>query len=156
MKTRLMTLCMFLLLLLSVPVLSSEEEIIQPNRTIIHADCGRSFGDVRVDMMLARDKQAFLIQGIVLTIAGANVKVPVKAFADLRNPQPKTMELRTEAGYDRHPWLYITFAADHVDKSGKGSARLVYLAWQNGRFVYRGLKHRRADGQWAFVRTALP
>lgn len=148
--------CVACLLLFVVPGSASEEEIIRPHRVILDADCGRSFGVVRVDMILARDKQANLVQGIVLSIAGAQHKVPVKAYADLRSPRLNTLELRTERGYDRHPWLYITFEAEHVDKNGKGNLRRVYIASQNGRFVYRALKFRKADGQWAFERTALP
>jgi hypothetical protein len=97
-----------------------------------------------------------MVRKIILSRSGRSHLVPDTVYPGLGKPLLTTLQVRTEAGYDRHPWLYITFEIAPPQGSQVHGPRRVYLAWQNGRFVYRALKYKRPDGQWAFERTVLP
>lgn len=114
---------------------------------------GDHFGEVEVTMETSSDYHK--IKSIQMNVGGKDVPVPKAAFDDLRNPLLNSVEIRTEAGYGTHPWLYITFDVAHRDESGEWNPKKVYIAYQQGKIKYRSIKSGISDTNWHWDKKDL-
>ena len=137
------------------PLYASEEEILEPSEVTITADAGASFGKVTAEITTHNEPENRTISGIRLNINGGWVSVPEKALADLRNPLLNSTEIRTEAGYDEHPWLYIYFELAHRDPEGKFVLKRVHIAYHNGKLVFRSVDIPESNGSYKHERMEL-
>ncbi|MFQ5930752.1 MAG: hypothetical protein ACE5MK_13750 [Acidobacteriota bacterium] len=145
--------CLFCLLLLASVSYSSEEEILAPHKASLSVYAGDHFGEVNVTIETSPDYRK--VESIRMNVGGKNVSVPKAAFNDLRNPLLNSLEIRTEAGYGKHPWLYITFDVAHREESGEWNPKKVYVAYHEGKIKHRSIKSKISDTQWHWDKKDL-
>ena len=86
------------------------------------------------------------ISDIKLQVGGKSVRVPEKAYRDLASPLLNTVELRTDPGYDKEPWLYVVFELGHRTADGQWRPKRVHIAYQAGRIESRSIDTPNPDG----------
>ena len=129
------------------PVKASEEDILQPYEVAVIADAGKSFGEVAVEIKTNKDPEKLKIASIRLKINGEWKSVPEKAFADLEKPDLNSLQIRTEAGYDENPWLYVYFELFYRDESGRYAPnKRVHISYHKDRFESRTIDVPMSDG----------
>ena len=64
---------------------------------------------------------AFPTESPNVQVGGKSVQFPEKAYSDLQWPLLNTVELRSEVGYDQHPWLYIVFETGFHTRMASGN-----------------------------------
>jgi hypothetical protein len=116
---------------------ASEEDILSPHKVTLAADGGKAFGEVGAAIETTSDAGAIRIKSITLTVDGKTFVVPKEQFSDLRDPLIATAEFRTEAGFDTHPWLYLTFQLAKSGAASVGDRPRVYVRFQNGELKER-------------------
>ena len=119
---------------------ASEEEILSPLKVTITADGRKAFGEVSATLEVTKDGKDRRIKSITLTVDGKAVVVPKEQFADLRDPLIQTAEFRTEAGFDKHPWLYLTFQLAKAGAKTTSDRPRVYIRYQNGKLMERTIQ----------------
>ncbi len=127
-------------------VFGSEEEILEPVEISLRADGGTPFGEVSVSIRTKGRDSERRIADIQLKVGGKAVRVPEKAYSGLTSPLLNTVELRTEAGYDKHPWLYIYFQTAYRTSDGQWRPKRVHIAYRAGRIESRSIETLNADG----------
>jgi hypothetical protein len=136
----------FLTTLLGIAIISlsaavaSEEEILSPHKITITADSGKAFGEVSAALETRRDGKDRRIKAITFTVDGKAIVVPKEQFDDLRDPLIQTAEFRTEAGFDKHPWLYLTFQLAKAGAKSTSDRPRVYIRYQNGKLMERSIQ----------------
>jgi hypothetical protein len=135
-------------LVLARSALASEEHIVPWHSVTVVAQAGEPQGDVRVtiDTQQVADFDV-KIKTLKIVSRGKKLVVPKEAIATIKNPALDTLRISHEAGYDKHPWLYVSIA---VGAPQRGMPR-VYLAFQNGKFVKRFTATRQKDGGRTFT-----
>jgi hypothetical protein len=119
---------------------ASEEDILPPHRVSLAADAGKPFGEVSATLETTRDRQGRRLRSITLTVGGQSFSVPEEQFRDLQDPLIATAQLRTEAGPDRHPWLYLTFRLARPGAASVSDYPTVYLRFQDGQWRERSIR----------------
>jgi len=84
-----------------------------------------------------------------------DIRVPKEALADLRVPMLDTLRVSTEAGYDKTPWMYVTFQLGSPQPGKMWDYPRAYLKIKDGRFVGRALP-RTAPGKVTFENMPMP
>ena len=141
MKTFAVALIAFLGLFLAWSAASaSEEEILSPHKVTITADGRKAFGEVSATLETNKDGLDRRIKSIILTVDGKAFVVPKEQYGDLRNPLVQTAEFRTEAGFDQHPWLYLTFQLAKQGANSASERARVYIRYQNGKLMERSIQ----------------
>ncbi len=125
---------------------SSEEQILEPSQVSLRADAGAPFGEVSVNIRTKGRNAERRISSIELTIGGKAVRIPEKAYSDLALPLLNTVELRTEPGYDRNPWLYIFLQTAYRTSDGQWRPKRIHIAFHAGRVESRSIDTPNADG----------
>ena len=93
-----------LVLLIASTAYASQEQIHTPKQvTLVVAT--QLFGDVEVT---ASADPTGNVTALSLKAKGMAISVPLATLPKLAI---KTLELRTEAGYDKNPWLYVVFSS---------------------------------------------
>ena len=133
---------------------ASQELIINPYEISISGNVG-TFGDVTVKIETNRKKEDLKIVSIKLQINGEWKSVPEPAFSDLKEPLLNETQIRTEAGYDGSPWLYIYFETAHRDENNKWNPQIVHIAYHKGKFESRSITIPTADGKSKWVEKKL-
>jgi len=127
---------------------ASEEEFLPSHKVTITADGrkatitadgGKTFGKVSAAFETTKDG-ADRIKSILLTVDGKEFVVPKEQFGDLRDPLIQTAEFRTEAGFDKHPWLYLTFQLAKQEAKSTSDRPRVYIRYQNGKLMERTIQ----------------
>lgn len=118
---------------------ASEEEILSPHRITVTADGRKTFGELSATLETTKDAMDRRIKSINLTVDGKAFVVPKEQFDDLRNPLVQTTEFRMEAGYDKHPWLYLTFQLEKQGAKSTSDRPRVYIRYQNGKLLDRSI-----------------
>ena len=151
-------LCLFLAngLLMAVPSLCrcSEETIHNPYEVTLAADTGASFGEVKLSIHQSKNASA-KITSIDLWLGEENIKVPETAYADLEAPLLGSVQIRSEAGYDKHPWLYIYFELAYRMEDRQWRPKKVHIAYHNGKIEYRAIDTPHPDGSYAWKKDVL-
>lgn len=127
-------------------VFGSEEEILEPVEISLRADGGTPFGEVSVSIRTKGRAGERRISEIQLKVGGKAVRVPEKAYSGLTSPLLNTVELRTEAGYDRDSWLYIYFQTAYRTSDGQWRPKRVRIAYHAGRIESRSIETPNAEG----------
>ncbi len=125
---------------------SSEEQILEPIAVSLRADAGADFGEVSVNIRTKGRTSERRISKIELTVGGKAVHIPEKAYSDLVSPLLNTVELRTEPGYDRNPWLYIFLQTAYRTSDGQWRRKRIHIAFHAGRVESRSIDTPNADG----------
>jgi hypothetical protein len=128
---------------------ASQERMIDADEVSIKADAGAPFGKVQVTMKAKGRAGQRRIAEIKWQIDGKDVIVPLEAFSDLERPMPNTLEIRTEAGYDKNPWLYLVFKIGHQTADGKWLPKQIHIAYHAGRVESRFITTTKADGTFS-------
>ena len=126
--------------------LCSQELTLEPTETSLRADAGAPFGEVSVTIRTKGRDTERRISDIKLQVGGKSVRVPEKAYQDLASPLLNTVELRTDPGYDKEPWLYIVFEVAHRTSDGQWRPKRVHIAYQAGRIESRSIDTPNPDG----------
>ncbi len=142
--------------LISVPFLGrcSEEEIHNPYEVSLSVNAGASFGEVKLVIRQSKNVPA-KIMSIDLWLREENVKIPEAAYADLEAPLLGSAQIRSEAGYDEHPWLYIYFELAYRMEDGQWRPKRVHIAYHNGKIEYRAIDTPHPDGSYVWKKDAL-
>jgi hypothetical protein len=145
---RLSTRIVLLALLCLLPRIGfcSEEEILEPIEVTTRADAGSTFGQISVTVRTKGRDSDRRIDDIKLEVSGKTVRIPKKAYSDLASPLLNTVELRTEAGYDKNPWLYIFFQVGFRTADGQWRPKRVHIAYHAGRIESRSIETPNPDG----------
>jgi hypothetical protein len=121
-------------------VYASEEMVILPTQVAIQADAGQVFGEVAVEVKTSSSADKLKIVSMKLKVNGKWLKVPDAAFSDLERPLLNRLELRSEAGYDKNPWLYVYFEVASNDIVGQFAPKRVHIAYHDGKFESRAIE----------------
>jgi len=119
--------------------IASEEEILSPLKITITADGRKEFGEVSAAIERTKDANEYRVKSITLTVNGKTIVVPKEQFADLRDPLIQTAEFRSEAGFDKHPWLYLTFQLAKAGAKSTSDRPRVYIRYRNGKLMERSI-----------------
>ena len=96
-----------LVFLVASTAYASQEQIHTPKQVTLVA-ATQLFGDVEVT---ATADPSGNVTGLSIKAKGVAVSVPAASFAALPKLAVKTLEIRSEAGYDPKPWLYVVFTS---------------------------------------------
>lgn len=140
------TIVLVLIVLLSQPSLCSEELVLEPAEVSIRADAGQPFGKVSATIRADGRDAERRVADIKLQVGGKSVPIPEKAYRDLASPLLNTLELRTEVGYDKSPWLYIVFQVGFRTADGLWQPKRVHIAYHAGRIESRSIEAPNPDG----------
>jgi hypothetical protein len=77
------------------------------------------------------------IQAIRVTNKQFDLKVPKEAFADLAQPLVETVQLSSEPGYDKTPWMYLTFGLAGPGPGGPWDSQTFRLRIKDGKVAGR-------------------
>jgi hypothetical protein len=135
-----------LLCLLPQVSFCSEEDILEPVEVSIRANAGAPFGQVSATIRTKGRDLDRRISDIELQVGSKSVRIPEKAYTDLALPLLNTVELRTEAGYDKEPWLYIFFQVGFRTSDGQWRPKRVHIAYHAGRIESRSIEIPNPDG----------
>lgn len=124
----------------------SEEEILEPVEVSIRADAGASFGEVSATIRTRGRDSERRISDIKLQVGSKSVRIPEKAYSDLASPLLNSVELRTEASYDKEPWLYIFFQVGFRTSDSQWRPKRVHIAYHAGRIESRSIETPNPDG----------
>jgi hypothetical protein len=80
---------------------------------------------------------------------GNSISIPQEAYADLEQPLLNSIELRTEAGYDENPWLYIVLKVGYKTSDGKWNPKRVHIAYHAGRVEARSIQTPKSNGTYS-------
>ena len=154
---RILTHIVLAALLCGLPRVSfgSQEEILEPSEVSIRADAEARFGEVRATIRTKGRGAERRISDIKLQVGGKPVRIPEKAYSDLASPLLNTVELRTEAGYDKEPWLYISFQVGFSTAEGHWCPKRVHIAYHAGRIESRSIETPNPDGSFAWKQEKL-
>src|SRR6185436_19740814 len=94
-----------LLLAPASPALASEEEI-HPWSSVTITASTHLFGDVTVTA--TADAKAN-VKTVEVKVKGKSITVPAKLIESLPAMPLASLEIRSEVGYDKDPWLYVFF-----------------------------------------------
>ena len=134
----------------------SEEEIHHPYEVSLAVNAGGSFGEVRVTLRASGSKSVpAKITSIDLWLNGKNVQIPEVAYADLEEPLLGSAQIRSEAGYDEHPWLYIYFELAYRMEDGQWRPKRVHIAYHNGKIEHRSIDTPHPDGSYTYKQDKL-
>jgi hypothetical protein len=139
--------------LLLSPIFASEEDIATWLSVSVTAQPSKPFERVQVFMEVASSDFDAQIKALRITLQGHDLSFPKEAIADLRHPLLNTVWISSEAGYDKDPWLYISFELG-MPESKRGMAwdsPRIYLAFQNGKFIKRFTSRRKSEGGRTFT-----
>ncbi len=132
--------------LLPQPSYCSEEEVLEPSEITIRAQAGAPFGEVVATVRAEGRGPERKVSRITLRVGGKSVPVPAGAYSDLVSPRLNTVELRTEAGYDKQPWLYIYLQLAFRTSDGQMRPKRVRIAYHAGRIESRSIETPNPDG----------
>lgn len=144
-------------LLFGLPRVSfgSPEEILEPSEVSIRAEAGARFGEVRATVRTKGRGAERRISEINLGVGSKSVRIPEKAYSDLASPLLNTVELRTEAGYDKEPWLYVFFQVGFSTAEGHWCPKRVHIAYHAGRLESRSIETPNPDGSFTWKEDKL-
>jgi len=125
---------------------ASEEEIHPWKKVSLVANTGQHFGDVTVTAEGTVGVQP-LLTALTITVKGKTLVVPSAALRDLPGLQLHTLQVRSEAGYDRDPWLYLVMALWRPGRPAAVATEEVHFAIQQGKLKHRAITTRTRDGQ---------
>jgi hypothetical protein len=120
---------------------ATQERILVPHEISIVADAGQPFGEVRACLRTREGR----IEGIDLEVAGKKILIPAAAYADLRIPLSSTLQLRTDPGYEKEPWLYVYFELAHRTPDGQSRPKRVHIAYHRGKIESRSIETPDSD-----------
>ncbi len=113
--------------------LASEEEIHRWRSATVSAPT-QLFGDVEVKA--AADAKGN-VSSLEVAAKGKTIRVPAKFLAALPPLPLASLEIRSEVGYDKDPWLYVVFRTG--PRTVAGSVE-VHVAMQGGTLVNASLE----------------
>lgn len=113
------------------------EEHIPPWQTFsVTAELDQPFGKVLVSAESRDTNFNRTLKNLKITSNGRVLTVPKAAILRMKNPDLSSLRISSEAGYDRHPWLYISFTLSMPERGMTNwNYPRSYLAFQNGRYV---------------------
>lgn len=123
-----------LVLVVASTAYASQEQIHTPKQVTLVA-ATQLFGDVEVAATADTDGH---VATLVIKVNGATITVPAKWLGTLPKLNVKTIEIRSEVGYDPKPWLYVVFDGELQSKAVK--RRLIHIAIHDGK-----LDHAEVD-----------
>lgn len=116
------------LMLAASPALASQEQThVWKSATV--AATTQLLGDVE---MKATADASGNVKTLDIVVKGKTLSVPAKLFASLPAMPLASLEIRTERGYDKEPWLYAFFRSGA--KNAKGTIE-VHIAVQGGKLM---------------------
>lgn len=117
-----------IVLLLAAPAFASQEQThVWKSATV--AATTQLFGDVE---MKATADASGNVKTLDIIVKGKTLAVPAKWLASLPAVPLASLEIRTERGWDKDPWLYAVFRTG--PRTAKGSIEL-HIAVQGGRLI---------------------
>jgi hypothetical protein len=135
-------LCCAVVSLTSAAAISrASEEMIHPWKKVsLVADGGGSgFGDVTVTAEGSIGAAAMRVTSLAVKVQGKTITIPSKALQDLPGLQLHSLEVRSERGYDKDPWLYVVFKLWRPKRPASITSETVHFAIQGGKFVHRSV-----------------
>lgn len=115
----------------------------------------RPFGPTTVEAVADGNGAERVLTLLRVTSKDFDISVPKEALADLRVPMLDTLRVSTEAGYDKTPWLYVTFQLGNPQPGKMWDYPRAYLKVKEGKFVGRALR-RTAPGKVTFEDLPMP
>lgn len=132
------------------PPLHASEEMIHPwKQATVQVDTGKSFGVVEVTLKATVTPKA-AITALSVKAGGRALGLPARALADLPELDAATLEIRTEPGYDKLPWLYVVFQVPRYRLAPGTTAQWVSFSFQGGQFKKRSIRSRTTANQYTF------
>jgi hypothetical protein len=147
------TLAAALLVAGALPASASEEEIHAWKKVTVVADAGR-FGEVTVTAESTTGAKA-AITALTVKVQGKTIAVPRAALQELSGLQLHTLQVRSEAGYDKHPWLYVVLDRWRANRPATTVAETVHFAIQGGKLRHRSISIRDRSGQTKWEKKDL-
>jgi hypothetical protein len=121
-------LAFLLTLALATPSLASQEQThVWKSATV--AATTQLFGDVA--MKATADASGNLVT-LDIVVKGKRISVPAKLISSLPAMPLASLEIRTERGYDKDPWLYAYFLSGPTNVKGSVA---VHIAVQGGKLM---------------------
>ncbi len=116
---------------------ASEEEIHQAKRVTAVAETGM-FGEVEVRAEATPGAKPAL-KSLAVVVKGTAIAFPAAAFEGLPPLALEGLQLRSERGYDKDPWLYVVLqvAAHHLPAGAQRQS--VHFAISAGKARYRAV-----------------
>jgi hypothetical protein len=145
MSSRVVTVVVALLLIGAQPVSASEEEIHAWKKVTVVADAGK-LGEVVVIAESTTGAKA-AITSLSVKVQGKAIVVPRPALQEVPGLQLHTLQVRSEAGYDKDPWLYVVFDRWRPNRPAAIVAETVHFAIQTGKLKHRSISLRGKSGQ---------
>lgn len=122
----------------------SEEDIAAWRTATFVYDAAKPFGRTTVTID-AGGKAPAGVAALKVATAAFTVDVPPTVFDGQPPPDVGSVRVSSEAGYDKSPWLYISFALTNPKPGQPWDSPRLYVAIQDGKIVKRFLK-RWSDG----------
>ena len=82
--------------------------------------------------------------------------IPKESLEDIRNARLDTMMISSEAGYDKFPWLYVSFVLGSPAPGVEWDFPRIYFAFQDNKFVKRFATKARKGGGREFIENWKP
>ena len=133
----------------------SEEEIHRPHEASLAVNAGASFSEVRVTLRASESRLPTKLTAVDLWVNGKNVEISEAVYADLAEPLLDSVQIRSEVGYDEHPWLYVYFELAYRMEDGQWRPKRVHLAYHNGKLEYRSIDTPHPDGSYTHKQDKL-
>ena len=133
-----------LVLLLAGSAVASEEQI-HPWKSATVAASTQLFGDVEVKATADAEGN---VSSLEVVAKGAKISVPAKFIATLPRLPLASLEIRSEVGYDKDPWLYVVFRTGPRTTAGSSE---IHVALQSGKLIDASIE--TFDGHGASKRT---
>lgn len=134
-----------LALLVCSAALASEEDYALWTSLTFVCRPSKPFPETTVQVQTGGEGKDRRITSLRVSNKDFDMRAPHEALADLAVPMLDTLRLSTEAGYDKTPWMYITFALGNPRPGQPWDFPTVYLKIRDGRLVGRSLKRRAGD-----------
>ncbi len=129
--------------------LASQEQIHDWRSLTTRVDAGSAFGTVDVTARIKGNGFARRLGTLQVNVGGKRIAVPTALLAKLGNPQLRSLHVRSERGYGKHPWLYVVFTLGPTKLNTKWTPSYAYVSIQNGKLVRVQVK-RKHGARWTF------
>ncbi len=141
-------------ILCSTALASEEDYLIITSMTLV-CQPWKPFAETTVQVQTGGQDNSRRIALLRVSNKDFDLTLPREALADLAMPMLDTLRLSTEPGYDKTPWMYVTFALASPTPGAAWDSPTVYLKILDGKFVGRSLK-RRVGGQIKYEDLPVP
>ena len=152
MKYCLTALLLFLTLNIFLPVCySSEENMALWKAVTITAQPNKPFEEVKVSVEVEIVGISQRFKKFKIFHGNKELIIPNEALEILKSPVLHTIEVSSEAGYDKDPWLYVSIVLSSPKPGIEWDYPRVYFAFQNNKFVKRFTTKNAKGGGRVFV-----